>query len=75
MGNHQKKKKKKNLFSLFLWPHLGHMEVPGLGVEGELQLLAYTSATATSWDLSCICHLCHGLWQSQILNPLSKARD
>ena len=22
----------------FLWPHLQHMEVPGLGVESELQL-------------------------------------
>ena len=28
-------------------PHLQHMEVPQLGVESELQLLAYTAATAT----------------------------
>ena len=32
---------------LFLGPHLGHMEVPEIGVESELQLLAYTTAIAT----------------------------
>ena len=50
------------------------MEVPRLGVELELQLLAYTTATAT-WDLSSVCDLHHSSWQCQILNPLSKARD
>ena len=35
----------------FLGPQGHHMEVLGLGVESELQLLAYTTATAT-WDLS-----------------------
>jgi len=50
------------------------MEVPRLGVELELQLLAYTTATATL-DLSCICNLHHSSWQHRILNPLSKARD
>ena len=34
------------------------MGVPKLGVESELQLLAYTTATATL-DLSCICDLCY----------------
>ena len=34
-------------FFVFLGPHLQHMEVPRLGVKSELQLLAYTSATAT----------------------------
>ena len=34
-------------FFFFLGPHLRHMEVPRLGVESELQLLAYTTATAT----------------------------
>ena len=29
-----------------LGPHLWHMEVPRLGVESELQLPAYTTATA-----------------------------
>ena len=64
-------------FSFFLFclgPHLPHMEVPRLGVESELQLLAYTTANAT-WDLSHICNLHHSSRQRQILYPLSKARD
>ena len=44
------------------------MEVLRLGVESELQLLAYTIATATM-ALSCIYDLPHGSWQCQILNP------
>ena len=44
------------------------MEVPGIGDESELQLLAYTTATAAP-DLSRICD------SNQILNPLSEARD
>ena len=31
----------------FLGPRLWHMEVPRLGVKSELQLLAYTTSTAT----------------------------
>ena len=27
-------------FFFFLWPHLWHVEVPGLGVKSEQQLLA-----------------------------------
>ena len=50
------------------------MEVPGLGFELELQLQAYTTATAMS-DLSCVCDLHCSLWQCQILNAPSKARD
>ena len=50
------------------------MEVPSLGVESELQLPAYTTATATS-DLSHLCKLSCTLWQHWILKPLSKARD
>ena len=50
------------------------MEVSRIWVELELQLLAYTTATAMQ-DLSYICDLCHGLQQCRILNPLSKARD
>ena len=34
-------------FFVFLGLHLWHMEVPRLGVEWELQLPAYTTATAT----------------------------
>ena len=43
------------LFS-FLGPHERHMEVPRLEIESELQLPAYTTATAT-WDLIRICNL------------------
>ena len=50
------------------------MEVPRLGVKSELQLPAYTTATAT-WDLSNICDLHHSSQQHQMLNPLSEARD
>ena len=42
-------------FSPFLGPHLWHTEVLRLGVESELQLQVYTTATL---DLSCICDLC-----------------
>ena len=50
------------------------MEVPGLEVTSKLQLLAYAMAKATP-DLSYVCDLHCSLWQCQILNPLSKARD
>ena len=50
------------------------MEVPRLGAESELQLQAYTTATAT-WDPSCICDLHGSLGHYCILNPLSEARD
>ena len=50
------------------------MEVPRIGTELELHLLAYTTATATQ-DPSRICDLHHSSQQSWILNPLSKARD
>ena len=58
----------------FLGPHLQHMEIPRLGVEWEMQLLVYTTATATQ-DPSRVCDLHHSSWQRQILNPLSWARD
>ena len=47
------------------------MEVPRLG---ELQLMAYTTATATQ-DPSCVCDLYHSSWQCQILNPPNESRD
>ena len=62
----------------FLGLHLRHMEVPRLGVESELQLPGYTTATATTTamqDLSCVCGLHDGSWQHQILNPLSEASN
>ena len=58
----------------FLGLHPRHMEVPRLGVKSELQLPAYTTATATQ-DASLFCNLYHNSRQRQILNPLSKARD
>ena len=63
------------IFSFFfLWPHLWHMEVAGSGVDSELQLLPYATATATQ-DLNCFCNLHRGSWHHWLLNPLSKARD
>ena len=56
-----------------LGPHLCYMEALGLGVESELQLPAYTSATTTP-DPNCIWDLQCSLWQCQIFSPLSKAR-
>ena len=50
------------------------MEVPRLGIQMELQLLAYAVAAVTP-DLSRTCDLHHTSWQHWILNPLSRARD
>ena len=50
------------------------MEVPRLGIESEIQLLAYTTATAMQ-DLSRVCNLHHSSLQCWILNPVSEARD
>ena len=50
------------------------MEVPRLGIKSELQLPAYTTATAM-WDPSYVCDLPHSSQQRQILNPLSEAKD
>ena len=58
----------------FLGSHPWHMEVPKPGVESELQVPAYTTATAM-WDLSCVFDSYHSSWQLGILSPLSKARD
>ena len=59
---------------IFLGLCLKHMEVPGPGVESEVQLLPCTTATATL-DLSRICDLFCSLQQHQILNPPSLAKD
>ena len=50
------------------------MEIPWLGVELELQLLTYPTATAVP-DPNHVCVLHHSSWQRRILNPLIKARD
>ena len=61
-------------FFCFLGPHPQHMEVPRPDVQLELQLPAYTTATATP-DSSCICDPEHSSGQRRTLNPLSEARD
>jgi len=52
----------------------GTWSFPRLRVESELQLPAYTTATAMP-DLSHVYDLYHSSQQCYILNPLSKARD
>ena len=61
-------------FFVILGLHMRHMEVPRLGVESELQLLAYTTVTETQ-DRSQDCELHHSSQQCRIINPLSKTRD
>ena len=58
---------------VFLGLHLQHLGPPGVGVKLELQLLAYTRATATV-DPSHICDVHYSSQQQWILNPLSEAR-
>ena len=58
----------------FLGPQTWHMEVPRLGVELELKVPTYITATATP-DLSCVRDLYHSSLQHRIPNPLSEARD
>ena len=67
-------RKKRKIVLLLQGLNLWHMEVPRLGAESELQVPAYTTATAT-WDLSHVCDLYHSSQQDRILNPLSDARD
>ena len=50
------------------------MEGLRLGVESELQLPVYTTAT-TTWGPSRTCNFQHSSWQGQILNPLRVAKD
>ena len=62
------------IFFFSLGPHPRHTEVPRQGVQLELQLPAYTTATATP-DPSRICDLHRSSGQHRVLNPLSEARD
>ena len=62
------------LLFCFLGLYSQHMEVPRLGVELELQLPAYATATAMP-DPNRVCYLHHSSRQCQILNPLSEVRD
>ena len=60
-------------FGLF-WAASTAYEVPRLGVESELQLPTYFTATVSP-DLSHTCDLHHSSWQHCILNPLSEDKD
>ena len=60
--------------STFLGLHLWPMEVLRLGIESELQPLAYTTARATPVR-SLVCELYHSSRQHWILNLLSEARQ
>ena len=66
------------LFFSFLDPFfmatLQHMQVPRLRVESELQLLAYTTATATP-NPNCVYDSHNSSWQQWILHLLSEAGD
>ena len=62
------------IFFFFLGPNLQHTEVPRLGVQSELQVLAMATAIAMP-DPSHVCKLHCSSWQCPILNPLSEARD
>ena len=62
------------IYLFILGLHLKHMEVPRLGIESQMKMPAYATATATP-DPSHICDLYCSLQQYQILNPLSEARD
>ena len=55
----------------FVGPHLQHMEVPKVGVELELQLLAYTTGIARL-NLSLVCNLHYSSGQGRVLNPLRR---
>ena len=61
------------LFFVFLGLHLKHMEVPRLGIQSELQLPVYATATAMQdpshvWDTP-------QLMATLDLNPLIEAMD
>ena len=53
-------------FFFFLGLHLRHTDVPRLGIELELQVLAYATVTAMP-DLSPVCDLHHSSRQCWIL--------
>ena len=58
----------------FLGLHPQHMEVPRLGDESELQLLAYATATTTQ-NPSCVWNLHHCSWPHWIPNTAREAKD
>ena len=58
----------------FLGPHPWRMEAPRLGVESELELPAYATATAML-EPSHIHNIHQSSQKRQIPDPLSEARD
>ena len=62
------------IFFFFLGLNPQHMDFARLGVEWELQGLAYAIVTAM-WDLNHVCNLNHSSRQHLIFNPLSESRD
>ena len=74
----RKREREKHLPCLslpFFSPNIQHMEVPRvLGIELEVQLLAYATAT-TMRDLSHVCDLHHHSRRLWILNSRSGAKD
>ena len=54
--------------------HLGHMEVPGLGVELKLQLPAHSTATAMTNPTLSVTYT-EAPDNAGCFNPLSQARD
>ena len=61
----------KFFYFCFLGPHLQDVEVSRLGAELELQLPAYTTATATQDPT----YICVSSWQHRILDPVSEVRN
>ena len=62
-----------SLFFFFFFLFMVTPEAYGSSRPGvELELLCYSHSNT---NLSHVDHLCHSLWQRQILNPLSEARD
>ena len=69
---HVNLKLEQTFWCCFVCVGVEHMEVARLGSHYQ----AYVTVTATATqDLSRICNLRSSLWQRQILNPLSEARD
>ena len=73
IGEKEKEAKAMSIITFLGGPHPWHMDIPRLGVESELQLLAYTTATATR-DLSRICPIPQ-LMTTPDPYPQSEARD
>ena len=61
------------IYLVFLGWHPRHIEIPRLGVEWELKLLAYATATAMP-DPRQVCDLHYSSWQCWILNRVQGSK-